>query len=89
MSDLISKTIALEQIKLLPVQLDAKTVQRCIEAVSNLPTVDAVPIRHGYWITEEGVPGVAVCSNCGHEIRGIGCQYTKYCEECGARMVKE
>lgn len=51
------------------------------------PTIDVVvPVRHGKWITEEGMPGVAVCSNCGHEIRGIGCQYTKYCEECGARM---
>ena len=53
------------------------------------PLVDAEPVRHGKWITEECLPGVAVCSICGHEIRGIGCQYTKYCDECGARMDKE
>ena len=50
------------------------------------PTIDAVPVRYGKWITEECLPGVAVCSICGHEIRGIGCQYTKYCDECGSRM---
>lgn len=50
---------------------------------------DAVPVVHGKWITEECLPGVAVCSICGHEIRGIGCQYTKYCDECGARMDAE
>lgn len=53
------------------------------------PTIDAEPVRHGKWITEECLPGVAVCSICGHEIRGIGCQYTKYCDECGARMDEE
>lgn len=51
--------------------------------------VEFVKVRHGKWITEECCPGVAVCSNCGHEIRGIGCQYTKYCEECGCKMDEE
>ena len=59
------------------------------EAIRDAPTIDAVPARHGKWITEECLPGVAVCSICGHEIRGIGCQYTKYCENCGCRMDKE
>lgn len=64
-------------------------LQRAIRIVYEQPTVDAEPVRHGKWITEECLPGVAVCSICGHEIRGIGCQYTKYCDECGARMDKE
>lgn len=59
------------------------------QAINEQPTVDAVPVIHGKWITEECLPGVAVCSICGHEIRGIGCQYTKYCDECGARMDAE
>ena len=46
MSDLISRADALEAIKLLSVQLDAETVQRCIEAVSNLPS--AQPKINGY-----------------------------------------
>ena len=57
------------------------------DALSRVPT--AVPVRYGKWITEECLPGVAVCSICGHEIRGIGCQYTNYCDECGARMDEE
>ena len=41
MSDLISRADALEAIKWMPVEdTDAKTVQRCIEAVSNLPSAD-------------------------------------------------
>lgn len=60
-----------------------------IELINRQPTIDAEPVRHGKWITEECLPGVAVCSICGHEIRGIGCQYTKYCDECGARMDEE
>lgn len=59
------------------------------KAIDAQPTIDAEPVRHGKWITEECLPGVAVCSICGHEIRGIGCQYTKYCDECGARMDEE
>lgn len=60
-----------------------------IQVIAHQPTIDAEPVRHGKWITEECLPGVAVCSICGHEIRGIGCQYTKYCDECGARMDKD
>lgn len=44
MSDLISRADALEALKDMSVTYDAETVQRCIEAVSNLPTVDAVPV---------------------------------------------
>ena len=61
-------------------------VENIRDYAEHMPTIDAVPVRHGKWITEECLPGVAVCSICGHEIRGIGCQYTKYCDECGARM---
>ena len=66
-----------------------EVLQAIYNGVMELPTTDAEPIRHGKWITEECLPGVAVCSICGHEIRGIGCQYTKYCDECGARMGEE
>ena len=54
--------------------------------VGQLVGAYTVPVVHGHWITDECLPGVAVCSVCGHEIRGIGCQYTKYCDECGAKM---
>ena len=56
------------------------------QTVEEMKTGGYAPVRHGHWITDECLPGVAVCSVCGHEIRGIGCQYTKYCDECGAKM---
>ena len=43
MDDLISRADALEAIKWMPVDTDAKTVQRCIEAVSNLPSAQPEP----------------------------------------------
>jgi len=86
MSDLISKGITIEQLKLLPVQLDAETVQRCIEAVSNLRTVNAMPIIPGYWITEECLPGIIVCSNCGFRLSGLLKEEAHYCPNCGSKM---
>ena len=41
---LIDKNNVLEDVKALPAELDAETVQRCIEILSNQPTVDAVPV---------------------------------------------
>ena len=46
----------MEQMKNLSVEYDAKTVQRCIEIVSNAPTIDAEP----QWIpVSERLPKVA------------------------------
>ena len=70
----------------LPVDLDAKTVQRCIEAVHNFPAADVVEVRHARWI---GVRlGDMRCSLCG-EVYGV-CggllgDYN-YCPNCGAKM---
>ena len=41
---LIDKNNVLKAVKTLSIELDAETVQRCIETVSNQPTVDAVPV---------------------------------------------
>lgn len=61
-------------------------------AINNAPTVDAVPVRHGKWITDfiernsSGVrPHYLYCSECHHS------QYSrqhmpKYCPNCGAKM---
>ena len=48
--------------------------------IENAPTVDAEPVRHGYWIVDED--GNIKCSECGHH--GVG---DNYCENCGATMV--
>ena len=62
-----------------------------------MPKVDAVPVRHGYWIKKrywsEGV-GMGesygywyACSECGAETKG---DYTRcdvnFCSHCGAKM---
>ena len=43
MQRLIDADICIEKIKNLSIEYDAETVQRCIEVVSNAPTIDAEP----------------------------------------------
>lgn len=50
------------------------------QILNEAPTVDAEPVRHGYWVVDED--GNIKCSECGH--RGVG---DNYCENCGAKMV--
>lgn len=52
------------------------------DALMALPTVDAVPVRHGQWIDKDG--GIATCSVCGDRW-GVW-SVMKYCPNCGARM---
>ena len=58
------------------------------ESIDALPTVDAVPVRHGRWkyVSIERY----ACSVCGCEPWYGGSIYTlRYCPNCGARMDKE
>lgn len=58
--------------------------------VSELPTVDAVPVRHGHWI--DAYPDIepnpmlmyGICSVCGFE-QSISNKLI-YCPNCGAKM---
>lgn len=59
MTRLIDKEDVLEAVKALPVELDAETVQRCIEVLSNQQTVDAVPVIH--------------CRDCKHRMHDKTC----------------
>ena len=63
-------------------------IESVLEYAQYLPTVDAVPVRHAYWIRhedweEEGGCGWE-CSECG---MGSEVDY-KFCMRCGARMDK-
>lgn len=53
MDDLISRADTLEALKYLPVTLDAETIQRCIEYVSNMQSIQPEIIRckdcNNYW----------------------------------------
>ncbi len=45
--------------------------------VADAPTIEAEPIKHGYWI--DG----AICSVCGELATALE---ARYCENCGAKM---
>lgn len=53
------------------------------ELLLNAPTVDAMPVVHGFWITIEKSLGLYVCSKCGHSVIRIE---SNYCPYCGAKM---
>lgn len=63
----------------------------CIEMereINMLPTIDAVPVRHGEWIDESlGYHWYGKCSVCGEEYN-VDSWYGSfnYCPNCGARM---
>ena len=50
--------------------------------VQQMPTVDAVPVVHGRWITDE--KGVTYCGRC--RIIDDYASVHNYCPNCGARM---
>ena len=57
--------------------------------VDSQPTVDAEPVRHGQWIDRNGAIVAPFweryeCSEC-----GARSDNSKYCPNCGARMVEE
>lgn len=51
----------------------------CVDWIKTLPTVDAVPVRHGYWIDRDGQYECSECHN-------ISCCRANYCPDCGALM---
>lgn len=69
----------------LSADLDAETVQRCIEAMNNLKAADVEPVVHGRWIEYEHEGQMAqYCSECGSD-PGVIYIYER-CPECGAYM---
>lgn len=56
------------------------------EMIDMMPTVDAVPVRHGKWIdiTESHI---GTCSLCGDRWGSV--DMMNYCPSCGARMDEE
>lgn len=55
------------------------------EMIDMMPTVDAVPVRHGKWIEYPTADGMNQCSECG--VLRFG--ESNYCPNCGARMAEE
>lgn len=65
----------------------------CVEhTLSDAPTVDAVPVRHGNWKPSENHPPYYTCSEC--ENCYIDKEWAEdgkwiYCPSCGAKMDEE
>ena len=57
------------------------------EALEMVPTVDAVPVRHGRWKEDPSGYGFWICSACGFvsEASAADMLY-KFCQVCGAKM---
>ena len=58
------------------------SANKIAEKVKELPTLDAVPVRHGHW--KHDAEGFSYCSECGN--RHVW-DYN-FCPDCGARMVE-
>lgn len=90
MDDLITKQAAIEAIKSLPITLDAETVQRCIEAVSNMPPAER---KKGEWQTKIvkqfcapdcWYPGIFAIEGSWNEEEGSWLEKQGgFCSECG------
>ena len=61
------------------------------EMIDMMPTVDAVPVRHGKWEMKPDPYGffdeIPVCSECGCTTKMR--EKTKFCPHCGTRMDEE
>jgi len=73
----------------------AKTVlNQTITDIGNMPTIDAVPVKHGKWVVvpDEVFADSYFCSVCRNEpivdLYGEYC-LSNYCPNCGAKMDKE
>lgn len=63
-----------------------------LELIDEVPTVDAVPVRHGRWIVYNyPASECTYCSVCKEQYDQVdlyigGNEYPKYCPNCGALM---
>ena len=99
--DLIYRSVAEDALTMLGAQLPeskTKAVARCVMEIHQLPSADALPVRYAEWIYDPADIGGYACSECRtrnenmpsirvsrkvlEELVG-----TKYCPECGAKMI--
>lgn len=60
------------------------TIDRIYEKYSTMPTVEAAPVVHGWWMIAGR--GIRACSECNHGIREHMACVNHYCPDCGAKM---
>ena len=99
MDDLISRQAAIKAFKNFLTIHDSRGVEYLCSAVtmdgvnkilSDLPSADAEPVRHGHWL-RTGRTNVyggfeVECSVCNDNVMITNSEYEHYCRNCGARM---
>lgn len=61
----------------------ADGVEKALETIKDMPTVEAEPVKHGMWKAE------VICSKCGfirQKTRSGNLMVGRYCPNCGAKM---
>lgn len=98
MDDLVSKKVLIKAIENIESKYgndNSSLIEQgeVLDLITEAPTVDAVPVVHGYWIDKaSGSYGrwQTFCSVCGKH-SGIGGilsnRHKSYCPNCGAKMV--
>lgn len=75
--------------------LKCDVVDDAVTTIKALPTVDAVPARHGHWVKwyEETYDSFGVayaphckCSECGREYDPYDANHMNYCSNCGVKL---
>ena len=71
-----------------PVDDEPMLTKSCVRmTIRRMPTVDAVPVVHGWWKEDPSGYGFWICSACGFvsEASAANMLY-KFCPVCGAKM---
>ncbi len=87
MSDLISKSVLIDDIRMIetdhPFDDKEDIIETVLATIDFQPTVDAVPVVRGEWIRQDDTFTKYMCSNCGSKnYQG----YENFCPNCGADM---
>ena len=88
--DYILRSDVKKALTALPADLDAETLQRCIEAINNPKAADVERVRHGRWIDENPASPLDPrmrCSVCEHV--DVPMWSWRFCPVCGAKMDAE
>lgn len=63
--------------------------KNAVDGIENLPSVDAVEVKHGEWVKKNGIYVCSECDfTCPYDVVGDNIEYWEclYCPNCGAKM---
>ena len=61
-------------------------VDTCLDFVENAPTIEAVPVVHGKWISHKRMARSPLVMNYACSVCGKDGNQTNFCPNCGAKM---